>query len=433
MHDVLDLRDVVLDELEQLASSGYAVADLVAQARLAAASDDGSQLTLIESAVRELPRDPGWPYEEPDDEESIRRIVAGAERMQVDESTLRARLRGAWLGRTIGNTLGKPVEGLSRAQIGAYLQALGWAQVTAYLPLLDPLPPGVPSLHPSASVAAAGRFADVPRDDDIDWTILNLLLLERHGADLTTGHILQAWLDRIPFTQTYTAERAAYRNAVHGLRPPHTATYRNPYREWIGALIRADAFGYVHPGDPAAAARVALADARLSHVANGLYGELWAAALVAAAFATESAEVALSAARAVLPPRSRLAQALDGVTARFMAGDGPEGALDWIDETLGHYSWVHTLNNAATIAAALLWGQSFIDAVGMAVAAGRDTDSTAATVGSVYGALYGVDAIPADLVGDTHVHVRSAIRDFDRITIDELTVRTLRLSDRTLH
>jgi ADP-ribosylglycohydrolase len=430
MHDVLDLRDLVLDEVEQLASSGYAVADLGARARLAAKADDLSQLASIEGALSGLHRPPGWPYEEPDGEETIREILSRLRPMRVDDSAVGACTRGAWLGRTIGNTMGKPVEGLSRAQVGAYMRAAGQATLTSYLPLLDPLPAGVPGLHASAPVATAGRFADVPRDDDLDWTILNLFLLERHGSDLTTAHVLEAWLDRLPFTQTYTAERAAYRNAIHGLRPPETATYRNPYREWIGALIRADAFGYVHPGDPAAAARLALTDARLSHVANGLYGELWAAALVATAFATDSAEAALSAAGAVVPPRSRLAKALDGVTELFASGVDQEAALDWIDETLGQYSWVHTLNNAAIIAAALLWGRTFMGAVGIAVAAGRDTDSTAATVGSVYGALHGAGAIPAELVGDTHVHVRSAVRDFDRITIDELTERTLRLSRR---
>ncbi len=88
---------------------------------------------------------------------------------------------------------------------------------------------------------------------------------------------------------------------------------------------------------------------------------------------------------------------------------------------------MHTINNAALISIGLLWGTDFIDAVGIAISGGRDTDSTAATVGSVYGALHGAATIPAELVGTTHVHVRSAVRDFDRITIDELAERTLKL------
>lgn len=428
MHDPLDLRDIVLDELEQLDSSGYEIGELGAEARAVAAAGDLAALASIERRLGSLRRRADWGYVEPDDEGSVLDLLAQVRPSPVDESTLAERTRGAWLGRAVGNTMGKPVEGLTRAQVAAYARASRQVPQTGYFPLVDPLPAGVAALHPSAPVATAGRFTDAPRDDDIDWTILNLLLLELHGAALTTEQILAGWLDRLPFTQTYTAERAAYRNAIHGLRPPMTATHRNPYREWIGALIRADVFGYVHPGDPAAAVRVALVDARLSHVANGLYAELWAAALVAAAFAGDSAEDAMRVARAVVPPRSRLAAALDGITERFAAGANADGALDWIDEHLGRYSWVHSVNNAAIIATALLWGESFVGAVGLAIAAGRDTDSTAATVGSVYGALHGAAAVPAELVGQTHSRVRSAVRDFDRVTIDELTERTLRLS-----
>jgi ADP-ribosylglycohydrolase len=285
----------------------------------------------------------------------------------------------------------------------------------------------VSRLNPSAPVATAGRFVDVPRDDDIDWTILNLFLLERHGRGLTSEAIVAAWLDRLPFTQTYTAERAAYRNAIRALRPPATATERNPYREWIGALIRGDVFGYVNPGDPGAAARLALVDARVSHVANGLYAELWAAALVASAFGTDSAEDALRASLAVVPRGSRLVEILGTVLELAVAGATHVEALDWVDANLGHLSWVHSLNNAAQIAIALLWGKTFLDAAGISIEGGRDTDSNTATVGSVYGALHGAAAIPDELAGPQPRRVRSAVRDFDRITIDELVDRTLGL------
>lgn len=427
MHDVLDLRDLVPDEAEQLALSGYPVGSLVAEARAAAAADDRDRLADIEETLAGLCRTAEWDFEEPDDEAALLALLAPIEPSQYDDASLAERIRGGWLGRTVGNTLGKPVEGLTRDELGIYLRAAGHSPQTGYLPLLDPLPSGVPTLHPSAAEASAGLFADVPRDDDIDWTILGLHLLETYGRGLTTEQIAAAWLDRVPFTQTYTAERAAYRNLVRGLTPPETATHRNPYREWIGALIRGDVFGYVNPGDPAQAARLALVDARLSHTANGLYGELWSAALVAAALATESAAEALHRALAVVPGRSRLAEALYGVLELADRGADAVTALDWVDSALGRYPWVHTINNAALISIGLLWGEGFMAAVGLTISGGRDTDSNGATVGSVYGALHGADAVPAELVGTTHIHVRSAVRDFDRITIDELALRTRRL------
>jgi ADP-ribosylglycohydrolase len=354
-------------------------------------------------------------------------LAAAAPELPVDESRLDDRVRGAWLGRTVGNTLGKPVEGLTRAELEIYLRATGHWPQTGYLPLLDPLPSGVSALHPSAPTASAGRFVDVPRDDDIDWTIMGLHLLETYGPGLTTEQIAAQWLDRVPFTQTYTAERAAYRNLIHGLEAPATATYRNPYREWIGALIRGDAFGLVNPGRPGEASRLALVDARLTHTANGVYGELWAAGLVSAALATGSVRDALRAANALVPSRSRLFAALESVEKLYDGGASHTDALDWVDRDLGHLPWVHTINNAALIAIGLLWGESFMDALGITISGGRDTDSNGATVGSVYGAAHGAAGVPEELVGTTHVTVRSAVRDFDRITIDELVRRTLRL------
>ncbi len=430
MHDVLDPRDLVADEAEQLDTSGYLVGDLIHRARDAARDGDLAQLEKIRRQLAQLERDGEWPYDEPTDEEELRRLTVTVEAVPWDRSSFPERIRGAWLGRTIGNTLGKPVEGLNRSEVEIYLRAAGQWPQSGYLPLLDPLPAGVNRLHPSAPFATLGRFTDVPRDDDIDWTILNLHLLEVHGTALTTDAIAAAWLDRLPFMQTYTAERAAYRNLIFGLRPPATATHLNPYREWIGALIRGDVFGYVHPGDPGAAARLALIDARLSHVANGLYGEMWVAALVAAALASESVAEAVRVSLSVVPPDSRLAHVIRAVMRLFDAGADRGAALDWIDGNLGQYGWVHTLNNAALIAVALLWGRDLIDAAAIAISGGRDTDSTTATVGSVFGAVHGAAAIPAELIGTTHVHVRSAVRDFDRITIDDLVTRTLQLSAR---
>jgi ADP-ribosylglycohydrolase len=430
LHDVLDPRDLVPDEAEQLLHSGYSVQELLAQARSASSAADYSRLEVVAAALRSASRSPEWHYVEPTDEETLAGLASSLPILAIDEEQLADRLHGAWLGRCVGNTMGKPVEGLSRSEVEVYLRASGQWPQTGYIPLLPTLPEGVSHLHESAPFSSAGTFEDVPRDDDIDWTILNLSLLEQHGDGITTAEIAAAWLDKLPFTQTFTAERAAYRNVIRGVALADCATVNNPYREWIGALIRADVFGYVHPGDLAAAARLGLVDARFSHVANGIYGEMWAAALVSAAFTTDDPRVALRAALPAVPERSRLAEALRGVESIFDSGVDAVAALDWADEQLGHYNWVHTINNAAHIAIALLWGRDFTDAIRITVAAGSDTDSSAATVGSVFGALHGAASIPADLVGTTHVHVRSAVKDFDRISIAELADRTRRLINR---
>ena len=98
----------------------------------------------------------------------------------------------------------------------------------------------------------------MPEDDDLNFAILALQLLERHGSELTTEDVAQAWLDDLPAGRVFTAERVAYRNLLDGVEPARTALVGNPFREWIGAQIRTDVYGWAHPGDRSAAARLAL-------------------------------------------------------------------------------------------------------------------------------------------------------------------------------
>jgi ADP-ribosylglycohydrolase len=431
VHDVLDERDLVPDEAEQRATSGYRVGSLLDQARAAAGAGDRPRLAEIEAELAAAPRDPGWRYHEPDADE-LAGLLPTPTPTALDLADLADRQYGAWLGRCVANTMGKPVEGLTAAEVERYLRAAGaWPQ-QGFIPLLDELPDGVSHLHESAPVASLGAFTSVPRDDDLDWTLVGLHLLETYGDAVTTEDIAREWLNLLPFTQTFTAERAAYRNLVRGLRPPETATWRNPYREWIGALIRADAFGYAHPGDPGRAARLALTDARLSHVANGIYGETWAAGMVAGAFTTRHPLVALAAGRSCVPDGSRLAEVLDGVTTLATDGASYDEARAWLAGHTGQYNWVHTINNAGIIAVALLWGEGdFETTIARSVAAGLDTDSNAATVGSVFGALYGSAAIPADLRAAGGERLTSAVQGFDGIEIAALAERSLRLAERS--
>lgn len=182
------------------------------------------------------------------------------------------RILGGWLGRIAGNMLGKPVEQgdlWTRDRIDRYLRQ------AAALPLTDYLPEPVGEsdgfeLRPEWRECVRGRIHGSCRDDDVDYAILGLDLLETHGFGFSTEQVGDLWLLRLPYLQTFTAERAAYRNLANGLKPPLTATYDNPCQEWIGALIRADIYGWTCPGAPRRAAALARRDAVLSHTGNGV-------------------------------------------------------------------------------------------------------------------------------------------------------------------
>lgn len=349
------------------------------------------------------------------------------------------RVHGAWLGRSAGCLLGKPVEKIPREGIERIARATGNWPIQTYFTAVG-LPDDIAQRWPwnrrSAPTSLVENIDGMPEDDDLNFPILALDLLEVHGTNLTTEHVAEAWLGALPAGRVFTAERAAYRNILDARTVPDTAKHHNPFREWIGALIRADVHGWAHPGDVRAAAASAWTDARLSHTRNGIYGEMWAAALCSASVVARSADEALDAADMVVPPAARLAAAVrfGRETGRLLAAGSltVDSALDALHEEFEGMHWVHTLNNAALTACALqAFGDDFGAAIALAVAGGWDTDSVGATVGSVVGGLVGVDGIGEAWTVPLKDRIATSMPGGAERSIRELAERTLRLSKGT--
>jgi len=345
---------------------------------------------------RLLPR-PDFPYSEPDGLEEIQaqrppeppELAAPPRKEQLQQKML-----GAWTGRAAGCMLGKPVEGWDRDKIRELLEFCDDYPLSDYFPPVPPNDRGIGYGRHTQGLLR-GTIDRARRDDDTDYPVLGLRMLETHGKGFTPQQLARAWMEHLPFGCVYTAERVAYRNFVNGIWPPASARHRNPYREWIGAQIRADIWGYVCPGAPQQAAALAYKDACISHTANGIYGEMWVAAMVAAAFACNETEEVVRAGLAQIPQKCRLAEAIQNVLSWAQSDPSPQETIDRVLDAYGAYSGVHTINNAAIVAGALLWGEKdFSKSVSIAVMAGLDTDCNGATVGSIVGALVGYNAIP---------------------------------------
>jgi ADP-ribosylglycohydrolase len=342
------------------------------------------------------------------------------------------RIRGGWLGRSAGCLLGKPVEKIPRAGIREILWSTGNWPLHGYFTAVG-LPAEIAARWPwnrrSAPTSLAENIAGMPEDDDLNFALLALRLLETRGPDFTSSDVAQAWLDWLPAGRVFTAERVAYRNLLIGLVPPDTARRHNPFREWIGAQIRTDVYGWTSPGRPDRAAELAWRDARVSHVRGGIYGALWAAALSAAAPVASTVDDVLDAGEAVLPPDSRFAEAVRFGRSIGTSEPDWERALDALDERYGHLHWVHVLNNAALAAAALSHGRGDLGrSICAAVAGGWDTDSVGATVGSVCGALSGGSALDRRWTGPLANTLHTSLAGFDGIGFDTLALRTRKVT-----
>ncbi|WP_020521016.1 ADP-ribosylglycohydrolase family protein [Catelliglobosispora koreensis] len=332
------------------------------------------------------------------------------------------RVHRAWAGRAAGCLLGKPVEKIPRQGIREILESSGRWPLSGYF-TANGVPTEVLRRWPwnrrSAPTSLAENIDGMPEDDDLNYALLALHLLETHGREFTSAHVAQAWLDLLPAGRVFTAERIAYRNLLLGLTPPQTARHHNPFREWIGAQIRADVYGWASPGQPILAAAMAARDAAVSHVGDGIHGARWVAAMTATAVVASTVDEVLDAGEAVLPQDSRLGAAVR--KARRLTGDW-ESRVDEIYREHGHLHWVHVRNNASLVAAALAYGRGdFSASITAVVSGGWDTDSNGATVGSIVGALSGSIAPQwTDPLKDT---LRSSISGFDGVTFSELAAR----------
>jgi ADP-ribosylglycohydrolase len=437
VHDPLSVADLVHDELRQRIESGYDVSGI--EADLATMpTDDLDRLEALYLELIKTQRRSDWGYKEPEALEEILDAMPAGHLDLTDlagprPAELGNRILGGWLGRIAGCNLGKPVENgdfWTPDRIRAYLEMVDAYPLRDYIPVPEPVLEGF-RFHRSWPETTRGRVRGSARDDDIDYSILAVWLLEHYGFELTPDHVAQAWLSFLPYLQVFTAERTVMVNLLHDVPIASIAETRNPYREWIGALIRADVFGWVIPGRPRMAARLVYSDASLSHRCNGVYAAMWAAALVSLACVAAKPQEAVEQSLDFVPARSRLAEALNSVCELYRTGCTWEAAVDTIRARFGQYSWVHSINNACLITAGLLWGDGdFTATVGLTVQGGWDTDSNGATAGSVIGTMLGADQLPRHFIEPLQDRTRSAVFGYDNSRISELARRTTALAQR---
>jgi hypothetical protein len=367
--------------------------------------------------IQTLPRRPDYEFVEPSDLDGIRATRPDGPR-QIDlphgDDVLADKIHGAWLGRCAGCLLGKPVEGARTEHLHPLIRSTGAECITDYIWRMGPTQEACDAAKRPGLLKFGASVAHMPRDDDTDYTIIGMGVMQERGIDFTPGDVANYWMRRVPLLATCTAERVAYRNFANQIAPPASASVHNPYREWIGAQIRADFFGYVALGRPELAAELAWRDASISHVKNGIYGEMWVAAMLAAAAVESDPRRVIELGLSEVPATSRFARDVQAVLGWHAEGTDYDQACQRLHEQWDEHSqhhWCHTNSNAQIVAMGLLWSEGdFEKAITRSVWPGFDTDCNGATVGSVMGMILGAKALPEKwtaLMNDT-VHTSVA-------------------------
>ncbi|MBW1983757.1 MAG: ADP-ribosylglycohydrolase family protein, partial [Deltaproteobacteria bacterium] len=319
-------------EIDQLEYEGYTVPESIREQieQLHPAQDAFNEQKILDvsAELSKLTRDPGFKYVQPDELNEIRRERPEGPRqlpLNLSDDELLDRFHGAWTGRACGCALGKPVEILGmigygnmngRSAIKTYLQNRGQWPLDFYFSGQE-ANDGIKLLFEKS---LRENIAYMEPDDDIHYTLIALKVLEEKGADFQWHDIARCWNASLPYAAICTAETQAIMNfnlktPRMGMEfffpnPAFTRRNNNPYREWIGAQIRADGWAYACAGNPELAAEFAYRDACWTHTANGIYGEMFMAAVIAAAFAEREPERLIEIGLSEIPKNCKLAEAI---------------------------------------------------------------------------------------------------------------------------
>ena len=130
------------------------------------------------------------------------------------------------------------------------------------------------------------------------------------------------------------------------------------------------------------AADMAYRDAYISHRRQGIYGEMYFSAVIAAAFAVDHPVEALEIGLSEIPKECRLAREVRwALEMAPQIGDYAQ-ARAAVDERLAGMHGVHTINNAClTVWGLTIGGTDLTRVIAETVAMGLDNDCTAATAG----------------------------------------------------
>ncbi len=336
------------------------------------------------------------------------------------------KVHGAWLGSAVGGALGMSVEGMKKDALKPFLEELGQWPLTDYIKVLHPRrDPNRKQWYTADNWGPAGFGPD----DDSLYQIANLILLEEKGPDITSQDIADKWLASFSVFEARNTGRAvkvAEKRLKEGIKPPESG--RHEMGEFMGGQMKGEFWGYILPGNPEAAAEYGRIDAEVAFHTDGIYGEMFMAALTAEAFFESDPVKLLEAGLAVVPEDCDYAKCIrDVMQWHEQWPDDWEMAHEQITikwEPEGDKNRRVFPNNAAN-ALALLYGEGDFDkTISIAVMAGWDTDTNAADVGPVMGVVHGPSVISAKWTDPIANILRCDVKGAEDWKIDELARRT---------
>jgi hypothetical protein len=300
-----------------------------------------------------------------------------------------------WLGQLAGGSFGTALEGYSGAQLRQV-----YGKIEAYVTEPETL------------------------NDDVVYELVFLDAFERVGRKITSQDIALEWARQIPYG--YSAEWIALQNIKSGIFPPQSGGFRNPYSDWIGAQMRGMVCGMLAPAWPFEAARLAYLDGVVSHAANGVYGEMYAAVMTALAYATGDIREIIQSGLHYLPQGSEYVSVVKEILGLLdFSGDASQ-VWNRLDERFKEYNWIHAYPNMAADLLSIWYGEGELTrSFSLLAQCGLDVDCNAGLVGNILGVMHEVPAQWAEPLGDL---LETYLPGKERLSIRQLASRTATLA-----
>ncbi len=264
-----------------------------------------------------------------------------------------------------------------------------------------------PENHLAFGITMDFREGPAPGTDDTEFALLTAQTLIETGGKLSDDAILAAWRKHVlPLPQIYrggASEREAAENIRRGIHPPLSGQHNSHYMS-DGAVMRIAPIGIVCAGDPAGAARLAEIESRISHWRDGIWGAQGVAAGIAVAMAGGTVDEVFRAAADVMPAdswsRATMKRTEDIIKTH--------GTLENAWMPLHHALWTEYKSVspeavAEAFAVFVLVKGDFRKGIIYAGNWGRDSDTIAAVVGSLCGAMHDRSGIPAEWIDKVRI------------------------------
>ena len=347
--------------------------------------------------------------------------------MKLNRKEYLSKVAGCWMGKNIGGTVGAPFEW--KRQVN---------NITFYTQKLD----GEPEPN-----------------DDLDIQLLWLMAMEREGVKVDARMLGEYWLSYVvPHWAEYGNGKINMRS---GLMPPISGSANNEFKDSCGSYIRAEIWSCVCPGAPAQAVKYAVEDSAIDHGnGEGTYAEIFTAAMESAAFVEKDLRKLIDIGLHYIPAETAVAGAVR------LAVECYDKKMTWLEARdemlrqyrgLGFYGYPENVSpddhakgffdgkmgydvpsNIGIVIIGLLYGEGdFEKMMCITVNCGEDTDCTAATAGSIYGIMNGIEAIPEKWIapiGNSIKTITLNLADWWNVprTIDNLTERTVKMAERVI-